>query len=526
MAKILIITGRLAEPIIKRVVSEVKSEHTVDVLTMPVSIAAFLTTEYVAKYLRDVAKVKSGDYDYILLPGLTMGSGKVIEEAVGIKALKGTLDAYGLTEILKLRKLDEVLSPDIPADEVMQNSAEKMARDILLKIEASLNDENSISVGRVRIPLNPPPIRVMAEVFEAHLFSLNEVLERARYYVESGADLVAVGFEALNPHPDKVYEFTRKLKENLDVPIAVDSSIPSEIRAAVNAGADMVVNIDLTNIDKVSDIDKDIAIVVVPRDPNTGLIPQDPDLRVKYLVETVNRAENVGFSKVIADAVLDPPLSTFRSLIAYYKFKEVMPNVPMFMGIGNVTELIDADSIGVNAIMTMLAQEVGASIVFTVEKSQKARGSVLELKVASQMAAIARYRESPPKNLGITMLVLKDKRRAGIEINEPYSQVIDASEEERRFRLDPLGLFKIYVDHKNHLINALYIGKKGRILIRGRSARAVRYEIAARGLVSEISHALYLGEELAKAETALILGKEYVQERPLFKQLRYIKVSK
>ncbi|WP_054850163.1 DUF6513 domain-containing protein [Vulcanisaeta sp. JCM 14467] len=204
MAKILIITGRLAEPIVKKVVSEIKSEHTVDILTMPVSIAAFLTTEYVAKYLRDVARVRSGDYDYILLPGLTMGSGKVIEETVGIKALKGTLDAYGLTEILKLRKLDEVLSPDVPADEVMQNSAENMARDILLKIEASLNDSNSISVDKVRIPLNPPPIRVMAEVFEAHLFSLDEVLERAKYYVESGADLVAIGFEALNPHPDSL----------------------------------------------------------------------------------------------------------------------------------------------------------------------------------------------------------------------------------------------------------------------------------------------------------------------------------
>ncbi len=524
MAKILIITGRLAEPIVRKVVSGTKSEHIVDILVMPISIAAFLTTEYVAKYLRDVAKVKKGDYDYILLPGLTIGSGKVIEDAVGIKALKGTLDAYGLTELLKINDLGDTLSPDVPADDILQSSSENIARDILFKIERSLNSDNSVFVGKVRIPINPPPIRVIAEIFEAHLFSFDEITERARYYISSGADLISIGFEALNPHPDKVYEFTKKLKENFDAPIAVDSSIPSEIKAAASAGADMIINIDLTNIEKVNGINKDIAIVVVPRDPNTGLIPQDPDLRIKYLIEIVNKAKNKGFRKIIADAVLDPPLSTFNSLLAYHKFKELMPDIPLFMGIGNVTELIDVDSIGINALMTMLAQEIRASIVFTVEKSQKAKGSVLELKVASQMAALAEYRSSPPKNLGISMLVLKDKRKASIEINEPYNETVNATDQERQFRLDPLGLFKIYVDHKNQVIDALYIGKKGRILIRGKSAKAIRYEIEARRLVSEISHALYLGEELAKAETALILGKEYVQERPLFRQLKYISV--
>ena len=35
------------------------------------------------------------------------------------------------------------------------------------------------------------------------------------------------------------------------------------------------------------------------------------------------------------------------------------------------------------------------------------------------------------------------------------------------------------------------------------------------GLVSELTHAGYLGAELAKAETALRLGLHYEQDRPL-----------
>jgi len=120
--------------------------------------------------------------------------------------------------------------------------------------------------------------------------------------------------------------------------------------------------------------------------------------------------------------------------------------------------------------------------------------------------------------------MLKDKKRYDEETDEEYDTVIYAVGEEKPYTLDPVGVFKIRVNHKLECIEALYIGRKGRILIRGRSARAIQHEILERGLVSQLSHAMYLGRELAKAEIALQLGKNYVQEKPLFSKPKYIKI--
>lgn len=523
MARILIVTGRAAEDIVRKAVALSSTGHHIDIAVAPVPIAAFLTTDYIALYLKRQG-VSARDYDYVLLPGLSRGSGKVIEDVIGVKAVKGTINAYDLIDLLKIEDLS-ILSPDEPADEILQSISLDGARRILADIERCLNKLNSVLVGGVRVPVSPPPIRVVAEIAEAHLLPTNRLVREALRLVESGADIISIGFEAYNPHPDTVKRVISILRKEVDVPIAIDTSIPSEIDAAVESQADMVINLDLTNVDKINRVDRDTAIVTTPREPSSGSVPDDVDQRVSLLKKAVDATRARGFEKIFADAILEIPLSTFRSMLSFYKFKSLHPEVPMFMGIGNVTELIDADSIGVNAILTMFAQEIGVSVVLTVEKSVKARGSTLECKVASQMASIAKVKSSPPKNIGLSLLVLKDKRLYEEPRDDRVDEVVYASEEERPYTLDPLGIFRVRVDHEGGYIEALYIGRRGRISIRGRSAKAVRYEIASRGLVSQISHALYLGQELAKAEVALKLGKSYIQDAPLFRIPQFIRLE-
>jgi dihydropteroate synthase-like protein len=418
----------------------------------------------------------------------------------------------------------DILSPDVPADEVLGNIIEGGNRKILRYVEDSLTDENSVVISKLRVPLTPPPIRVATEVTEAHTLNDEELIKKAFKYVEKGADILVLGFEALHPHPDKVYRTVKVLKREFDLPIAVDTSIPEEINSAIEAGVDMVINIDLTNIDKVRRVEGDVAVVTIPRDPITGTIPKDLNTRVELLEKTVSTIRCRGFEKVFADAILEPFGQLFTSLLTYYMFKQRNPRIPLLAGIGNVTELIDVDSIGVNASLVMLAQEVGVSIVLTVEKSVKARDSTFEVKVASQMATLAYYKNSPPKNLGISLLVLKDKKKYDVRFEEGYDTVIEASEEWRPYTLDPLGVFKIRVDHELNCIEALYIGRKGRILIRGKNAKAIQDKILELGLISQLSHAMYLGRELMKAEIALQLGKNYIQEIPLFTKPKYIKL--
>ncbi len=49
-------------------------------------------------------------------------------------------------------------------------------------------------------------------------------------------------------------------------------------------------------------------------------------------------------------------------------------------------------------------------------------------------------------------------------------------------------------------------------IIEGRSARSLYSTLVANGWVSELSHAAYLGKELAKAELSLEHGFKYVQD--------------
>lgn len=52
-------------------------------------------------------------------------------------------------------------------------------------------------------------------------------------------------------------------------------------------------------------------------------------------------------------------------------------------------------------------------------------------------------------------------------------------------------------------------------IVSGDTAQALCHTVLAERMVSDLTHATYLGRELQKAEVALKLGREYVQDRPL-----------
>lgn len=515
MAKLLLVTGRLAEPIVRESVKRSGTAHVIDIAVAPIDVAALMTTDYIARFL--ISKgVKKGDYDLIIVPGLVKGSCRVIEDIIGIKAVKGTINAYDLVELLKLDDLS-ILSTDVPADDVIRDILINRNVDILVKLEKKACSEG-FSIDKLCIPINPPPIRVVSEIAFAHTLPQDVLLKKVKHLIDSGADIISLGFEALNPHPDDVYRVVKLVKKEFDYPLAIDTAIPSEIVRGVEAGCDIVINIDMVNVDKVAERIKDVAVVVIPRDPKTNLIPKSVKERVEVLKRTVDYVKERGVEKVIADAILDPlPNLLLNSFLAYHTFKTSKPEIPLFVGIGNVTELIDVDSVGVNAILVELAYEVGASLVLTSEHSTKTFGSTREVKIASQMVSLAHTLGVPPKDLGISLLILKDKKAYKYSIDEKVDIVVVAEEKHVEPELDPIGVFRVNVNHDEGCIEALYIGRKGRILIKGRSAKALRDEIIARGLVTQLSHAMYLGAEFAKAEEALRLGKNYVQEAPLFK---------
>ncbi|MCI4435798.1 MAG: dihydropteroate synthase-like protein [Ignisphaera sp.] len=519
MAKILIVTGRLAEPIVRKIVSESRTPHEVDVIVVPVNVIALLSAEQIAQYLRRVG-VKG--YDYIILPGLVSGSGKVVEEATSIKTVKGTISVYDLPSILNLRDLS-ILSPDKPADEILKSIAEESCKHVLRSLEERLTKDNSVAIGRLKVPLNPPPIRVAVEIDNVHRLSEDRLIEIVKSFIDKGADIIVLGFDPFEPKPAEVAKAVKTIRREVDAVLALDSPMISEIETAMRSGYDMIINMSIEAVERLSYVDKEVAVSIIPLDPSTSTLPSDASARVELLLKGVSIAKAKGFEKILADAVLEPFGRTLNAFLAYRMFKQREPSIPMMTSIANVAEYADVDSVGVVASMTMLAQEAGISIVLVTERSSHTKDAVREAKIASQMAAIALHRGSPPTNLGISLLILKDKKVTGMVFEEGYDVVVDAVEEERPVKLDSLGIFKIRVNHELGFIEALYIGTKGRILIRGKSAKAIQHKILELGLVSELSHAFYLGRELMKAEIALQLGKNYVQEMPLFRKPKPIK---
>lgn len=331
--------------------------------------------------------------------------------------------------------------------------------------------------------------------------------------------MVDIGMIAGENMASKIPAMVKLLKDELNVPISIDTLQAEEIKVAVDAGVDMVLSLDHGNYNEVLPLlkEKKIPAVILPTDYKRGWIPESIEERVNSLIHLKNKCEGI---EVIADPVLDPinSKSMVDSIMACRRFtEEVKPDYcPIFFGIGNVTELLDVDSVGVNALLAGISMELGASILFTPEESAKTLGSVKELSVSSKMMFLAKMRGSIPKDLGINLLVFKDKRKG-----EVITEEIDVPETEGlanyKFTQDPAGSFKINVIN-GQIMAVHYLKMKPTIAIYGQTAKEIYDEIITRKLVSRIEHAAYLGQELQKAEDALKLGKNYVQDFPIFQK--------
>ncbi len=189
-------------------------------------------------------------------------------------------------------------------------------------------------------------------------------------------------------------------------------------------------------------------------------------------------------------------------------------STPLFFGVGNVTELMDADSVGINAILAGIASELNADILFTPEYSDKAFGSVRELRIASEIMMLAKARKSVPKDVGFDLLMLKEKKRKPVVQLQDKELIV--AKENAKWRLDPKGCFKIGICEieGDKMIYAEHSPTGKRIV--GKSAKEIMDTILRLGMVSLLEHVSYLSKELTKAELALRLNRSYEQDEALF----------
>lgn len=492
--KILLITGLFAAPMVKEAVNNISDkEFKIDVKVLNYPIASLMTTKYIAENLKGISK---NDYDYIIIPGLSIGDASVIESVTGIPTYKGTEDAYNIPVLLKALKEGIKLSKTEPADKLLRISREEEINSILSNLEKE--GEYAFEINGVKIPMIPPPFRVFLEV-DVNNYNIDDVEE-----IKKNVDVVVVGFPAGHDDLDDLRRHMRKFID-LGLPVGIDSASNRELIEGVNLGASFVFNLNELNIDKLEGIRKQAAFIVAPFTTENKL---------EVTTNLIKKAKEKGYEKIIGDVILSPPLvGLTQSIMDYYILKKNFPKVPMLMGFLNVTELIDADSVGINAILTSIAAELGVSCILTMERD-KTRNSAYEIKKASQMISLALKMRRFPKDLGIDLLILKDKKYYDGEVR-PEGEVIEVKDQVSMER-DKAGYAVIFKEKDK--VGVVWRGKR-KLTIVGEDGLSVGRRLIKE--VGEISpqHALYIGYELSKAEIASALRKTYIQDKPLFKRI-------
>jgi dihydropteroate synthase-like protein len=302
----------------------------------------------------------------------------------------------------------------------------------------------------------------------------------------------------------------------------------------------MALSLDQDNMDRIPRrFRQRVAFTVIPAAKTGGTLPKTLGDRLDLLQDNLEAARNLGYGNLIADPLCDPLVTPglTESIQAYATFARRQPTVPLLMGVGNVTELLDADTPGVNALLAGIASEVGVTFLLTTEVSAKTRGSVWELYRATQMMYLAHHRHAHPKDLGLDLLLLKSKQFTEVPYEaaqEAPASVINAElppdSPPPPVCLDPSGYFTIHVDRQRHRIVARHYPTHGQprfqpdsaaeprpdMVFLGNTALEVCTAVLERKLVSRMDHAAYLGRELAKAEVALQTDRPYTQGSALF----------
>lgn len=476
--KVLAVTGRLAQNLVRSFTKDA------DVLVLDTEIAAFITPQM-------LIQAAPKGYDLVLLPGAITADFTEAEKALGTKIRLGPKHAADLGFVLK--HLGEVeLSRSVPACVLFEDTMRKDALSTLERLE--LEAKPALTIKGMKIG-GGSRMKVLAEIVDATMLTPKELAEKIRYYADQGADMVDLGLP-LNAAPSWVASVLKAAKKSTALPVSIDTVMPDLILAGVEAGADLVLSVNGKNLPLVG---KAVAKAGIP----AVVIPGPGPISLE---ENLNAAEALGI-KVMADPVLNPPLlGLTTSLKGYLNFGENHPDIPLFFGVGNVTELLDADSEGANALLASLGAEVGASILFTPEYSPKARGSVRELRVASEMMLLAKARKTPPKDLGLNLLVLKEKIRRP---EETMPEKFVEAKTDHRYVPDPAGSFRIFI------ADGRIVAMHDRSTVAGTNAKDILNTLIDLQLITRLDHAGYLGRELEKAEAALKLGRSYVQDEPI-----------
>ena len=300
------ITGQLAKEALGRALQDCGDRFDWTVEALRIKVAALMTTDYIESTLN------LPPCDTVYLPGLCQANPEALRESFGVPFIRGPKD---------LR--------DLPA-----------------------------FFGRPAAEYRPDgehALTLLAEINDVHRLSDEQVVAAAEAYRRSGADVIDLGCSP--EHPVKDIGRVVSLLRERGFRVSIDTFSEVEALSADEAGAELLLSLNSQNMHLASRLRH--AVPVVIPDHGQGL---------PSLYRNLEAARALGAARVIADPVLDPIHFGFAaSLRRYCEAREALPDVDLLMGVGNLTELTEADSTGVNAVLLGFMSELRVAFALTTE---------------------------------------------------------------------------------------------------------------------------------------------------------------
>ncbi|MFG1299000.1 DUF6513 domain-containing protein [Xanthobacter sp. V3C-3] len=433
--RVALVTGSLAEPRIRRIAGEIADAALEPVVVnVGVKVAALMTAEIVERRLKLPERI-----DRVLMPGRFRGDLDRLARHFGLPFARGPEEA------------------------------------------ADLPDYFGRGKGRV-VALDQHDVTLFAEIVDATRLTVPALLERARALRAEGADVIDLGALPDQPFPHLEEAIAALKAEGFRV--SVDSFDPDELSRATRAGADYLLSLNETNL------------AIAAEGPAVPVLVPAQAGDLASLLRAIEACEAMG-RPFLADPILDPiHLGFTASLLRYAELRRLKPDIPILMGIGNVTELTDADTTGMNALLMGIISELKLNAVLAVQVSPHCRTAVREFDRARREFFAARAAGALPQGFGGGLMALRDRRpftTTPEEVERLAGTVAD-----RNFRIE-------VTERGIHAYN-----RDGHHVVQDPFDLFPHLKVEDDG-----AHAFYLGVETARAEIAYRLGKRYAQDEPL-----------
>lgn len=409
------------------------------VITLPIQVAALLTTPWVERKLTLPA---GHQFEMVVLPGYCRGDVKPLSDKLGVHVVIGPQDMRDLPEFF--------------------------------------GQKPAFYPTTIK-----PTLEIIAEINHASSLRIEQIVTTAQSLAADGADVIDLGCDPQTDRPawTGLATVVRELT-NMGLRVSVDSFHPEEVASACQAGASLVLSVNSNNAHLARQW-HGAEVVVIPDDPHT--------------LEGLNRSLDIltrDGVKFRIDPIIEPIGFGFAaSLGRYLDVRRRYPDAPMMMGIGNLSELTEVDSAGVNTLLVGFCLEQQIHSVLTTQVANWARSSVKEIDIARRMIQLAVENHRPPKRIDSRLVMLRDRKlksTSAEELNTLAQSLTDAN----------IRLFTH--DGQIHAMNRDFHLQSDD-----------SFDLFDQMGIDNASHAFYLGYEMAKAMTAITLGKNYTQDQAL-----------